>query len=319
LFETPYKEIPTKNFFDKEVDTRGVFDCSDGVPQNWQTTRIIAGSQNANGESIIAFPSDVAIRIPGSAVLLMNAHYINTSAQPLKPEVRLNLYTISESQMKHEGDVLFLYNIFIKAPAQSASRARMGCTMGSDITLTSVQSHMHARGVKADITVGGKSFYSTTAWSDVPVTKFANGFPINKGSVIDYWCDYQNNGMNDVFQGPRTTDEMCAVIGSYYPIDRPSAACASDAMRPQITQNLGAEWQGQGKATCAETAGCLQKSSNVKGFNEFQRAMSECVSKSDPAVSKEVSASMRCLVESLIDKKDPLTACSAQFGECLKK
>src|SRR5262249_6187637 len=58
LYETPYEDIPTRKEDGTRVDTSGVFDCSDGATNGWKVKRLIGGSQNRTGESVLSFPSD---------------------------------------------------------------------------------------------------------------------------------------------------------------------------------------------------------------------------------------------------------------------
>lgn len=310
LYETSYNEIPTEKLNGTKVDTSGVFDCSDGATNGWAVTKLVGGSQNADGGSILSFPENVAMRVHGGTVLLMNAHYVNASAETLKPEVRINLHTIPESQLEHEGDILFWYNAFIHVPAQGESRARMRCTIHQDITLTNFQSHMHrrGRGYAAELT-GDSPFYENDLWEGVPVLELAEGKKIQKGSVLDYYCDYKNPESADVFQGPRSTDEMCMAIGSYYPADPLTSRCAIEGADTGQTGNLGAEWVGNGDKTCAETMSCVQTAFGAdKVFEEITR----CVLDAAPDKSKLVSDSIRCL----FTKENPLSECQTEFAAC---
>ena len=67
--------------------------------------------------------------------------------------------------------------------------------------------------------VDGPVLYQNTSWQQVPVTRFDGGLAVPARSWIDYWCDYANPESRDVYQGTRSTDEMCMLIGSYYPAD----------------------------------------------------------------------------------------------------
>ncbi|MEZ4312085.1 MAG: hypothetical protein R3F14_29000 [Polyangiaceae bacterium] len=311
LYETAYTDIPTEKTNGTKVDTSGVFDCSDGATNGWQVTKLVGGSQNADGGSILSFPENVAMRVRGGAVLLMNAHYINTSSDVLEPEVRINLYTIPESQVEHEGDIVFYYNPFIAVPAQSEGRARMRCTIGADITMTNFQSHMHRRGVgyAASIVGEDKPFYENDLWEGVPVKDFGAGKKITKGSVLDYHCDYKNPEQHDVFQGPRTTDEMCMAIGSYYPADPMTSLCATTLDDGTVISNFGAEWVGNGDKTCKETMGCVQSAFNAEDVFE---EITLCMLDSSPDKSKEVSDAIRCL----FTHENPLSACQTEFATC---
>lgn len=318
LYLTPYEDIPTQNERGEAVDTSGVFDCSDGATNGWQVTNLIGGSQNGTGESIVSFPSDVAMTVPGGAVLLMNAHYVNASDKPVEPEVRINLYTIPESQKKHEGGLLFWYNVFIKAAAGSPATAEMRCDLPDDITITNAQSHMHRRGVGYEATLidpmgKSSSIYASDAWENVLVKEFPDGLAVQGGSAIRYHCAYDNPESHTVYQGPRSTDEMCMFIASYYPATPKTSLCSADPANPQGTNYLGAEWYGAGTKTCAETLQCVAGIPQGATFDEFMHTLTDCVYDSDPADSKVVSDGVRCL----LTHANPQMECSAEIQACL--
>lgn len=319
LYLTPYTDIPTKNERGEEVDTSKVFDCSEGATNGWRVTNLVGGSQNATGESIVDFPPDVAMTVPGNSVLLMNAHYVNPGAEALEPEVRINLYTIPEAQKKHEGGLLFWFDIFIRAMAQGTGRAEMRCNLPDDITITNAQSHMHRRGVgyAAELTdpMGVKStVYESDDWEGVKVQEFSPGLSVKGGSSIRFHCDYQNSGPANVYQGPRSTDEMCMFIASYYPATPMTSLCSSDPANPQGSNYMGAEWYGQGTKSCAETLGCVSNIAPSNDFFTFLHSLTDCVMESDPAKSKEVSDGVRCL----LTHADPQTECVPEIQACAK-
>lgn len=316
LYLTSYDEIPTAKEDGTQVDTSGVFDCSDGPTNGWEVEKLVGGSQNADGTSMVSFPPDVAMHVRPGAVLLMNAHYVNASPETIQPEVAINLHSIPADQVREEGDLLFLYHPFIKVGAQSSRRARVRCQVRSDITISNVQSHMHARGVGYTASLSdGVPFYENDRWEGVPVKAFEGGFNVSAGEVLDYTCEYNNAGQTDIFQGPRSTDEMCMLIGSYYPADPLTASCAPEPEGPgDIPANLGGEWVGDGTATCAETMTCAQ-AAFATSFNDLQG----CVADADPAVSKEASDFLRCVILSFSSGQDPMTACSAEITACSAK
>lgn len=300
LYETAYDTIPTVNDDGTAVDTTGVFDCSDGPTAGWSVTRLIGGSQNGDGDSILDFPAGVALSVRPGAVLLMNAHYLNTTDGPLTPEVRINLWTRPSAEVTTEGDILFLYNPVIKVAAGGTGRARWRCPVARDITITNVQSHMHRRGVGYQARVDdGPVIYDNDAWQDVPVERFANGLAVPAGAVLDYQCDYQNAEARTVYQGTRTTDEMCMLIGSYYPADRNLSNCLDANGAP------AGEWIGNGTATCAATLACLQGAGGL-------HAVIDCMDAASPTVSRTSSAALNCL----ISRRDPASECAAQIAAC---
>lgn len=303
LYETSYSEIPTQNDDGEPVDTSGIFDCSAGATAGWSVTKLLGGSQNGDGASVGGFPPNVAMRVPGKRALLMNAHYLNATDETLEPEVAINLFTVPEAQVEVEGDLLFLYNPFIKVGASGTGRARWRCPVQGDITLGNVQSHMHRRGVGfAGMLAGEAPFYENTDWDDVPVKVFDPGMSIAAGERLDYYCDYQNTEARDVYQGPRTTDEMCMLVGPYWPADVRTSNCLD------ADYQLAGEWVGNGDVSCAETWTCV-----VATFDDpdVVSRIADCLDAASPAISREISAALDCVIA-----KNALEGCEAPIDAC---
>lgn len=317
LYMTQYEDIPTVDLQGDEVDTSGVFDCSEGVNFRWAIKSILAGSQNATGESVVKFPEDVAIRVPPNAVMLLNAHYINASQDVVEPEVAVNLHTIPDEAVKHEGGMLFWYNPFIKVDAKGTGLATMSCPLPEDIHLENGQSHMHKRGVNYAATLispeGDREvIYENTAWEGVPVATWDDKV-IEKGSRIEFFCEYQNSEDRTIWQGPKTTDEMCMWIGSYWPASDQVSLCSSNAEDAVNGQSMAAEWVGQGEGTCGEALGCLQAIDQESTFDEFIQSLTECINATSESESPYVSRGVTCL----LTHDDPVNDCMAEIQECL--
>ncbi len=300
VYQTPYLTIPTQRDDGVPVDTSGVFDCSDGATNGWSVTRVIGGSQNSTGESILAFPEGVGVHVGG--VALLNVHVLNGSDEVLEPDVKVTFETRPEAEIEVEGDVLFLYNPFISVPPGSTATARWRCPVYRDITIANAQSHMHARGIGYEARVDDQEpFYRNTQWEGVPVERY-DALVIPAGATIDYRCDYRNTDGQAVYQGPRTTDEMCMLIGSYYPADERTANCLD------ATGELpGGDWVGNGTASCAATLECIQGTQDLLG-------VTDCVLASDPAVAHVASEALRCLIASGDGAgcDEPLAACATR-------
>jgi hypothetical protein len=299
VFQTPYAQIPTQKTDGTPIDTSGVFDCSDGGPMNgWSITKVIGGSQNQTGESILSFPEGVGARIGG--VLLMDVHYRNASDAPLEASAKVAFDTVTPDRITQEGDILFLFNPLISVPPGGTSTARWRCPVYQDITIANAQSHMHARGVGYEARVDDQApFYVNSRWEGVPVQAY-DDFTVKAGSVLDYHCDYRNTGSTPVYQGLRTTDEMCMLVGSYYPADPRTANCLDPTGKLP-----GGEWIGQGTESCAQTLGCLNAATGLP-------AMTDCMLAASPAVSRESSELLRCF----LGAKDPLDQCNEQILAC---
>jgi len=311
FYVTGYTEIPTEKDDGTPIDTSGVFDCSDGARNGWTIIDGLGGSQNPSQEKLAGFPPGVAKSVAPGQVLMMNAHYLNTTSEVLEPEVRVNLYTIPESEVETAGDSLFWYNVFIKVAAQSEGRARMRCEIHEDITLLNLSSHMHKRGVDFSITTdSGEVLYENTKWEDVPTREFEGGLEIPAGTTFDYHCDYDNSEMRDVYQGPRTTDEMCMLLGAYYPADELTSTCGIDS--PFGVIPIGGDWIGNGTATCTGALGCV-----AAGAGAGLEGITPCILDADPAVAPELSDAERCFLLQSFIGGDPEAECAAEIDACL--
>ena len=287
LYRTPYTSLPTMDQRGNPVDPTSVFDCPEGPGAYFQVTGIIGGAQSSHGDSMVDLPEGVAVKIPGGAVLLMNTHYLNASPEPRQTTARINLYTIPKEQVREEAGVMFLYNPFIRVPADGTASARLRCRVNQDITLVNAQSHMHQRGVGyvAELLAPGSAsdaatperIYESTAWEEVPVKRWAEGKRIAAGTSIDYRCDYRNTENREVLQGPSSRDEMCMFLGAYYPYSREVEACTQPT------------YMGSGTKSCAEALNCVQQS-----FNDFRKHI-PCIVDSCPQVAAPLTAAYRCM------------------------
>jgi len=301
LWATPYTEIPTQRLDGIVVDTTKEFDCTDGLPGHWSYIKAVGGSQNPGGDSMISFPEGVAAKIGG--VMLMNVHYRNDSDEPLRIDVGLSYDTTTPDKVVQEGDMLYLYNPLISVPAGATTFAQWRCPVYRDITISSLQGHMHVTGLlnEARINTGANSslVYSTEAWENVPVQPYDN-LKVKAGQQIDYRCDYRNTSNRSIYQGPLTTDEMCLLIGSYYPADPRITLCLDESGK-----RSGGEWIGGGTATCAQTMNCIKGASGLP-------AQTDCVLAASPTVSREVSKLYACWASA----KTPMTECTNQIQAC---
>ncbi len=315
LYRTPYKEIPTETNYGEKLDMTGTFDCSEGAFGMLDVTSVVTGSQNFKGGDSLNFPPGVAMRVEAGTLLLINAHIINTQMEKQKPQLTINLETIDERDVKEEGGLLFFYNFFIHAGAKSKGEARARCTITDDIMLLNAQSHMHSQGVGYQAihrSADGKSetIYENDSWEDVPIDTFGKGHAMKPGDALEFACQYDNKLDQPVFQGGRTTDEMCMFIGNYYPRNMSLDDCAAAGGRGQI----GLDWVGSGSATCNDSLDCAI-AGILKDRNDLQqisREVSKCVQASDASVATELSAAIRCFGTA----QSPLSDCEEQLNSC---
>lgn len=317
LWMTSYTEIPVMDKNGTAVNTSKVFDCGKGVFGVWDVTGLVAVHQVADGPATVnGLPEGVALKVPGNALLLINTHYLNASANTLNAQLTINLHTIKTADVKTEAGILFLYNPMIRVPAHGTATARMQCPAATDINVLNAQSHMHARGVdyvanrvtkdgKADLLFAGKD------WSEVSARTLAPPMVVKAGEVFDFKCSYNNVTNKDtkdqvVTQGFTTKDEMCVFWGLYYPRDKKTEYCS-------FTQDFsgvafGGNWVGDGDNTHdgTATAVCL----GAAAMAGTRAGIYGCVVDACPKISVDVSAAARCLTTHGISTGQCIAECT---------
>lgn len=322
LYETPYAEMPTQDEHGVALDPTLVHDCPSGGPDRWSIVRVVTGSQNQDGANAVDnLPEGVAMKVKPGAVLLMNTHYLNATTSTQATDARINVWTVPPESVKTEAGLVFFYNPFIRVDAHSKATARMTCPVPNDVTLLNVQSHMHKRGVGyvANLADGdGKvlqELYTNTKWEGVPIKRFDGGLLLKAGQSLDYRCEYSNNETHDILQGLTTKDEMCMLLGPYYPRNDNFEICSDAASSGSATAGT---WTGEGTATCDESYKCIvAASSGPKATRAHD--LYGCVVDACPGAAKPFSAVTRCLMTNAHGLCDACTGSSCStcvFDKC---
>jgi hypothetical protein len=290
LYKTPYAAIPDNDENGSIVRAGEVHDCSDGATANWKVDSVLGGSEIFDNPGMLrGLPDGVAVRVPGKTVVLMSVHYLNASPADMEVDARINLSTISHTEVQMEAGLLYLDNHLLHVPPMGKATARLRCPVSKPLSVVNLQSHMHARGVDFSATVMGakgkssKVVYETDKWIEPPVSSFNPFLKLHPGDWIETRCAYENNEARSIGYGPNSTDEMCQLIGPYFPRDENFEACA------QASGEYAAEWVGQGSSDGAATRTCLDCAPAVGGEEYIG-----CISDACPAIADRVSAVVRC-------------------------
>lgn len=329
LYLTPYQAPPTKTESGRAIDPSGVVDCPLGASADFQISGLLAVAQAPDAPPIADYPDGVAFKVPPGAVLLLNTHYVNATQNEVQTDVRVNLYSIPDAEVKTEGGIIFFYNPFIRVPGNAQSSSRMACPVTHDITVLNLQNHMHRRGAFFQAFLADaqgaqvEKLYESSQWENVPVATWKDGKKIAKGMKLDYHCDYKNTESRNIDQGAKSTDEMCMLIGAYYPRDQAFSNCA-DPRTGQISS--AANWITSGTKTCGETLTCAQSVKNQDDY--FACVLGTCAASSAP-----LSAILQCQRRVTADNGEckadcqqggmacqncVVAKCSAELGACFQ-
>ena len=172
-------------------------------------------------------PKGIAHLFQPGEVLILEAHYLNSTDHDLDAHVEMITHTMNADDVKQEAGTIFFNNVNIMVPPMGKSHSEMTCTLPQDIHLAQLWSHMHARGVKfvaetSDEDAAKKlgTLYEELDWAE-PRPRADPSDPaavLRAGSTIKFGCDFQND-TDKVFRFGQSADtgEMCILHGMYWP------------------------------------------------------------------------------------------------------
>jgi hypothetical protein len=176
-------------------------------------------------------PEGVAHVFKPGEILLLTAHYLNTTTEGLDVHVKFQLHAMDPKKVVHEAGSIFFYNPQITLPPLSDVTVTRTCPIPQDMNMALLWSHMHSRGVSFEATTDDPevnarvgSLYSGTDWSEPAARTFPLAPPVtvHGGSTITYTCRFHNGTATTIVQGPSAaTNEMCILHGMYWPRQDP--------------------------------------------------------------------------------------------------
>jgi hypothetical protein len=290
LYKTPYASMPDQDENGLMVDPTDVHDCSEGVTSRWLVDSVLGGSEIFDHPGMFReLPEHVAFRLPKKTIVVMSVHYLNASAHSTVVDARVNLSTIPRQTVEIEAGLLYLDNRLLHLPPLGKSIAEMRCPISSDVKIVNLQSHMHARGAEFSASVFNEKrasrevIYETQKWLEPPVKTYDPHLQLGAGDWLEMRCSYENPEGRVINYGPRSSDEMCQLIGPYFPRDERFERCMNEV------GELANQWVGHGAADGATTKSCFECALDVGS-----PAYVACMAEACPAIADRVSAVVRC-------------------------
>jgi hypothetical protein len=306
LYRTDLSAIP--------AGQSGVQDCYEGAGGTIMShvRGVVYGSQIPADS--YALPDGIAMPLAAGEVLLLQAHYINATPNPVDAQVHVGLTTHGDaSKVRYNAGNLFYYDLFIDVPPMGKSTAGERCTLDHDITLLNAFAHFHARGYGYQAYVDMPNqpaatapFYRSSDWEH-PAKYTGGPMQLAAGTAIRWNCDYQNDSTDEFYQGPSAAkNEMCMFTGLYYP-------AVSNDFEECVT---GFDRFGQGATTCSDTVSCIAACPQVMtpasgGQVYIPDCWQKCIVNSCPAVGKQLIDELQC-----IGDKCPTCAATGNCTQC---
>jgi hypothetical protein len=172
----------------------------------------------------LSFPTGVAALVPRTMGLRVQAHYLNTGAQAVTAHVAVTLHEAAAGTVTQHAGVLFVNEPHIQIAPYQTGVVTHQCALPFDMSMTKAISHMHRHGTKFDATIAGTTLIDTTQWADPPPAVLAPPWQVKGGDTLSFSCTFVNDMAQTLtFGESAATNEMCALVVSFYPVPDASA------------------------------------------------------------------------------------------------
>lgn len=178
-------------------------------------------------DDTLTLPQNVAFTLDPNQMVRLEMHYINANTMPVTLVTTSTLTTIPDSQYKYDASFLFIGDPNISIPANSTWNTGVQYfalpAQYNTSNFWAITGHEHHLGTEVQIwsatssSDSGKLIYTSTSWSDPPVTTFDPPIRIPAGGGYKFQCNYDNTTENTVSFGESANDEMCFFWSYYWP------------------------------------------------------------------------------------------------------
>ena len=228
-----------------EIDKEGTTACgSDTMGQ-----LIVFGAQQA--EHDVVLPAGIGYPLPAGQQVILEAHYINPTLEPVEALGVANIHLAEEGEIKEHAGIMALFpdNIFV--PAGGAATVTSRCLVPFDAEIVIMMSHMHRFGqyfeaYHVDPSTSPETrnlVYTNEDWHTPEYKQLSEGnfLDVAAGDLIEFSCHYQNETDSAVTGGPSAeTNEMCIFGAGYVPYhgfllcQQSGAVCPDEPVNPEI-------------------------------------------------------------------------------------
>jgi hypothetical protein len=202
----------------------GFEDCPEAFRSSWDPV-FITGA----GAAKLDFPTDAGHKYVKGTQLIVQMHLLNTSEEPVKGRVNINLH---RSAAKNPRPVMSYYfgSAAVKLPPKQTSQVTGNCKVGQGAEIIAAFPHMHMLGTSMTFEVGRSEDTMKTVFKRDPFS-FDNQtieplkLTLQPGDITRVTCKYNNTLNQEVGYGESTNNEMCYLIA--FALDRGGACLAA--------------------------------------------------------------------------------------------
>jgi Copper type II ascorbate-dependent monooxygenase, C-terminal domain len=188
----------------------------------------VLGTEENEHEGALELPDGMAARMSSGTRLLLQSHYVNTTADPILVQDAVNFDLIAEDDVETWAAAFVHLETSHPIPAQSDHGINFTCPWEEEeLNILFLGGHMHewGRAFRTDMTRDGKTstIYEVAEWDPVyrdapPYDYYDPGeFPVRSGDSFTTYCEWTND-TDEVIDFP---GEMCVTFGMLYPYKVP--------------------------------------------------------------------------------------------------
>ncbi len=172
----------------------------------------------------IRFPPGVAVGLAPHQKLLLNAHYLNGSDEPVTIDVATNFRAARKRTVQHHARSFQLgtFDIAVPPGQTGSASASWVTTFPLNVVWLSTHSHKHTQSVDVEVTrqgVVGPLELETRLYSEPTVNSYPTPLRVEPGDGFHWTCNYLNDTTRELTFGVTSNDEMCFTVGFFYPDD----------------------------------------------------------------------------------------------------
>lgn len=193
--------------------------CSENGLVPYGTGLRLLYSQDLFKDSL-AYPEGSALPVDAGAKLLVDYHFLNTSADPVLASAVLSFETLAPGEVRREVRRFGMHRTGFQVPAGSEAAFVTACSLTEDVLLLDLTRHTHRLGTDFTASVevperAARTLIPESDWSEHVMFPARPPIAAAKGTVLRFRCAFQNPSTTTVSSGTEPGDETCSLYGDY--------------------------------------------------------------------------------------------------------
>jgi Copper type II ascorbate-dependent monooxygenase, C-terminal domain len=207
-------------------------DCTPfaGVYQASQMASMTALTVVQNPDETLTFPTGIGVALAANQMMRIELHYANLGTAPMTAQATVTLSTMPDASFQTAASLLVVSEGSFTVPTGTYTLGPTFFPFPSTFVgakFFAVTSEQHQWGTDVQVWKATSSSdpgtlgYQNTNPATPPLTPVAVPTAVVTGEGFKYECDWNNKGTASAPFGVNANQELCVVIGYYYPSQGP--------------------------------------------------------------------------------------------------